>query len=43
MNGKNSKKIRVLKKIRIIRKKSLARCNLNVELKKMITEVFGNA
>lgn len=34
---------RTEKKIKFIRKKNPARCNLNVALKKMITEVYGNA
>ena len=42
MSDKNIKKERILKKIRIVRKKERARCNLNVEIKRMITEVYGN-
>ncbi len=40
MNKKKGHKERIVKKIKYVRKKCPSRCNLNVELKKMIVEVY---
>jgi hypothetical protein len=41
MSNTNVPKLRIIKKMKYVRKKKAARNNLNVELKKMIEEVYA--
>ena len=41
MSNTNAQKLRIIKKIKYVRKKKAARNNLNVEIRKMIEEVYA--